>query len=163
MLVSSFVLWVPGGHLKAGQRAQAGTVVLLPCLRPGRQVNFGRPASRAALQDVPVVSHLCERGDRHGEPVARSSGVEVCGFFERPRRRTADRSRGGLRYQLSFVGLTAVLPITTNRKNFGHVWPVDPLECREKALQRQLVGAAISAIGLTALQAGVMAMSEHLK
>ncbi len=64
---------------------------------------------------------------------------------------------------LSFVGLTAFLPAGTYRKLFGYVWPIDSLESRDKALQRRLAGAVITAIGLTALQAGVMALLENLR
>jgi hypothetical protein len=64
---------------------------------------------------------------------------------------------------LAFVGLTAFLPVRIYRKVFGWVWPVDSVDSRDIALRRRLVGAVISAIGLTALQAGVKVLSEHLK
>lgn len=64
---------------------------------------------------------------------------------------------------LSFVGLTAFLPAGIYRKIFGYVWPLDSLESRDKALRRRLAAAAITAVGLTALQAGLMALSERLK
>ena len=64
---------------------------------------------------------------------------------------------------LAFVGLTSFLPVNIYRRVFGWVWPVDSLESQENALRRRIVGAAISAIGLTALQAGIKALAEHLK
>lgn len=63
---------------------------------------------------------------------------------------------------LTFVGLAALLPAGVYRKIFSHVWPVGPLESRDKALQRRLVGAVITAIGLVALRAGIVALFGHL-
>jgi hypothetical protein len=64
---------------------------------------------------------------------------------------------------LTFVGLTALLPAGIYRKIFGFVWPVGALESRDKALQRRLVGVVITALGFTALRAGIAALFEHLK
>lgn len=64
---------------------------------------------------------------------------------------------------LAFVGLTAFLPVGIYRRIFGYVWPVGPRESRDKALQRRMLGAAITAVGLTALRAGFDALSGYMR
>lgn len=63
---------------------------------------------------------------------------------------------------LSFVGLTAFLPVGIYRKVFGNVWPMNPLEPRNKALQRKVVAAMITALGIIVLRAGIAALFQHL-
>lgn len=63
---------------------------------------------------------------------------------------------------LSFVGLTAFLPVEIYRKIFGYVWPTSSLETRDKVLQRRLVAAMITAIGIIALRVGIVALFGQL-
>lgn len=64
---------------------------------------------------------------------------------------------------LSFVGLTAFLPVETYRKIFKCVWPVGPSESRDDAFRRRLVGAVITALGFVALRAGIVALFGQMR
>jgi hypothetical protein len=64
---------------------------------------------------------------------------------------------------LSFVGLTAFLPVEIFRKIFGYVWPMGSSESRDRALERRFVAAMITAVGIIALRAGIAALSGHLR
>ena|GEM_PF-3470221 len=64
---------------------------------------------------------------------------------------------------LAFVGLTAFLPVGIYRRIFGYVWPVSPRESRDKAMQRRFLGAAIAAVGLTALRAGFEVLAAYMR
>lgn len=64
---------------------------------------------------------------------------------------------------LTFVGLTALLPVGIYRKIFGYLWPMGSSESRERALQRRLVGVVITALGFTALREGILVLFERLK
>lgn len=63
---------------------------------------------------------------------------------------------------LTFVGLTALLPVATYRKIFSWVWPLGPSESRDEALRRRLVGAVITALGFVALRVGIEVLFGHL-
>ncbi len=63
---------------------------------------------------------------------------------------------------LTFVGLTALLPVEAYRKIFGWIWPVGPTESRDEALRRRLVGVLITALGFVALRVGIEALFRHL-
>lgn len=63
---------------------------------------------------------------------------------------------------LSFVGLTAFLPVEVYRKIFGYIWPMESLESRNRALQRKVVAAMITALGIIVLRAGIAALFRHL-
>ena len=64
---------------------------------------------------------------------------------------------------LAFVGLTAFLPVGIYRRIFGYVWPVGPRESRDKAMRRRFVGAAIAAVGLTAIRAGFEVLAGYMR